>query len=152
MTVEQARIKLNLLRLRGEIMALRCGFTLEEIRYNENHDPKTGRFTSGKGVDISGESGIIKAKLSVDLQFFAEKDIEKQESNSLKRAIRNYEKQIKQHKEYINNPYEHCPEWDSFDERKKNGLIRHWKKEISNFEESVANRVDELKKRGDYNE
>lgn len=61
MTVEQARIKLNLLRLKGEIMALRCGFTLEEIRYNENHDPKTGRFTSGKGVDISGKSGIIKA-------------------------------------------------------------------------------------------
>lgn len=37
---------------------------LEEIgillRYNHNHDPHTGRFTSGNGVDNGGESGIIK--------------------------------------------------------------------------------------------
>lgn len=36
---------------------------LEEIgvllRYNHNHDPHTGRFTSGSGVDNGGESGII---------------------------------------------------------------------------------------------
>lgn len=42
-------------------MELRC---LEEIgillRYNHNHDPHTGRFTSGSGVDNGGESGIIK--------------------------------------------------------------------------------------------
>lgn len=50
-------------------MALRCGFTLEEIRYNENHDPKTGRFTSGKGVDISGESGIIYTSKQVGKKF-----------------------------------------------------------------------------------
>ncbi len=41
-------------------MELRC---LEEIgvllRYNHNHDPHTGRFTSGSGVDNGGESGII---------------------------------------------------------------------------------------------
>lgn len=42
-------------------MELRC---LEAIgillRYNHNHDPHTGRFTSGNGVDNGGESGIIK--------------------------------------------------------------------------------------------
>ena len=31
-----------------------------EERYNHNHDPHTGRFTSGNGVDNGGESGIIK--------------------------------------------------------------------------------------------
>ena len=35
---------------------------------------------------------------------------------------------------------------------KKAGLIRHWIKEISNFKESIDNRINELKKRGDYNE
>lgn len=30
-----------------------------EERYNHNHDPHTGRFTSGNGVDNGGESGII---------------------------------------------------------------------------------------------
>lgn len=42
-------------------MELRC---LEEIkillRYNKNHDPLTGRFTSGSEVDNGGESGIIE--------------------------------------------------------------------------------------------
>lgn len=42
-------------------MELRC---LDEIgillRYNHNHDPHTGRFTSGSEVDNGGESGIIK--------------------------------------------------------------------------------------------
>ena len=43
-------------------MEERC---LEEIgvllRYNHNHDPHTGRFTSGSEVDNSEKSGIIKA-------------------------------------------------------------------------------------------
>lgn len=33
-----------------------------EERYNHNHDPHTGRFTSGSGVDNGGKSGIIKAE------------------------------------------------------------------------------------------
>ena len=33
----------------------------EELRFNPNHDPKNGRFTSGNGVDISGGSGIIES-------------------------------------------------------------------------------------------
>ena len=45
-------------------MELRC---LEEIgillRYNHNHDPHTGRFTSGNGVDKSGKSGIIEEEI-----------------------------------------------------------------------------------------
>ena len=90
--------------------------------------------------------------VKVDMQYFSEKDIERQESNSLKRAIRNYKRRIKEHEEYISNPYEHCPDWDSFDDRKKEGLIKHWKKEISNFDESIQNRVTELKKRGDHDE
>lgn len=103
-------------------------------------------------LTAGGESGIIEPGIKLDMQFFAEKDIEKQESNSLKRAIRNYNKRIKEHEEYIKNPYEHCSEWGNYDERKKNGLIRHWEKEISNFEKSIEDRIEELKKRGDYDE
>ena len=40
----------------------------------------------------------------------------------------------------------------NYEERRKQGLIRHWKKEINNFEESIQNRIDELKKRGDNDE
>ena len=47
-------------RLEAEIRELKE--QAEELRFNPNHDPKNGRFTSGNGVDISGGSGIIKLK------------------------------------------------------------------------------------------
>ena len=45
-------------RLEAEIRELKE--QAEELRFNPNHDPKNGRFTSGNGVDISGGSGIIE--------------------------------------------------------------------------------------------
>ena len=50
-----------------------------ELRYNENHDEK-GRFTfgksggsSGKGVDISENDGIIGTGFKISMQFFGKK-------------------------------------------------------------------------------
>ena len=86
------------------------------------------------------------------MQFFSEKDIEKQESSSIKRAMRKYKKRIEEHEDKINNPKKYIPDWESYDERKKQGLKKHWQKEISNFNESIDNRIEELKKRGDYDE
>lgn len=105
-------------------------------------------------VDKSGGSGIIEDRkpLKINMQFFAEKDIENQESNSLKRAMRKYQKRIEEHNDKINNPEKYIPDWNNYDERKRQGLKKHWQKEISNFEESIENRIRELKKRGDYNE
>lgn len=102
--------------------------------------------------DENGGIILPKPSLVVSMQYFAERDIERQESGSLKRAIRKYKQRIIEHTEYIQNPKDHCPDWDNYSEQKKNGLIRHWKKEIRNFEESIQNRIDELKKRGDYDE
>ena len=42
----------------------------------------------------------------MNLQFFAENDVPKQSSASLKRAIKNLSKRIKEHEEYIENPRE----------------------------------------------
>ena len=42
----------------------------------------------------------------MNLQFFAENDVPKQSSASLKRAIKNLSKRIKEHEEYIKNPRE----------------------------------------------
>lgn len=99
-------------------------------------------------VEKSVKNDIIK----LNLQFFAEKDIKNQESASLKRAIRKYQKQIKEHEEKISNPEKYIDAWDSFDVRRQEGLKRHWGKEIRNFETSIKDRVDELKARGDYDE
>lgn len=83
--------------------------------------------------------------LRIDIQFFAEKDIEKQDSTLLKRAIRKYQKRIEEHEDKIKDPKKYAPDWDSYVERKKRGLKKHWKKEIDNFNESINNRIEELK-------
>lgn len=128
------------------------GFKKPTISAEERERMLIAGMKKPQRLDIAGKSGIMDKGVKVDMQYFSEKDIERQESNSLKRAIRNYKRRIKEHEEYISNPYEHCPDWDSFDDRKKEGLIKHWKKEISNFDESIQNRVTELKKRGDHDE
>lgn len=115
------------------------------------------RHRNGQAEKVANrfDSGIIKGKgniLRMNLQFFAEKDIKNQESGSLKRAIRKYQSRISEHEAKISNPREFYPEWDSYDKRYQEGLKRHWNKEIRNFKQSIQDRIDELKKRGDYDE
>lgn len=113
------------------------------------------RKASGNGgLTNSGGSGMMNTRsgIKISMQFFAEKDIKNQKSNSLNRAIRKYQERIDEHKDKINNPQKYVPDWDSYSEKRKSGLKKHWQKEINNFEESIQNRIDELKERGDYDE
>lgn len=108
-----------------------------------------------KSVETERDSGIIeddKGTLKMRLQFFAEEDIYKQESGSLKRAIRKYEKRITEHEEYIKSPEMYCEDWNEKSIEEREGLKRHWRKEIRNFNQSIQDRVKELKKRGDYDD
>lgn len=110
----------------------------------------------GKSVAKSGLGGIIKENgketLKMNLQLFAESDIYKQESGSLKRAIHKFEKRIDEHKSYIAEPERHCSDWSEKSIVQQEGLKKHWEKEIRNFNQSIADRVDELRRRGDYND
>lgn len=112
---------------------------------------------SGAAKDIakSASNDIIKNNgdiLKMNLQTFAESDIKNQGSGSLKHAIRKYNERIQEHQEKIKNPEKYIPEWNSMDPRGQEGLKKHWNKEIRNFNNSIQVRVDELKKRGDYDE
>lgn len=104
-------------------------------------------FTNAVSRGIISSTG---SALKMDLQMFAEKDIKNQSSVSLERGIRNLTKQIESHQDFINDPGKHVSGWNEKSEREKQGLIKHWNKEIRNFNESIQNRVDELKRRGDY--
>ena len=106
------------------------------------------KMKSQETLEKSSKSGTIK----MNLQLFAEKDIKNQGSNSLKRAIRKYETKINEHEAKISNPENYIPKWEDKDIREQEGLIKHWKKEIRNFNQSINDRVDELKARGDYDE
>ena len=83
---------------------------------------------------------------------FAEKDLSNQKTSSLKKGLVSFEEQIQEHRKKIANPEKYVDGWADKDPREQKGLLKHWNKEISNFEESVANRIEELKKRGEYDE
>lgn len=113
----------------------------------------TGQMTmnlekDNKSLAKTGKSSKIKA----NLQYFAEKDIKNQESSSLKRAIKKYQKRIDEHNEKIKNPEKYIEDWQSLSSMKQEGLKRHWNKEIRNFNNSIDDRVAELKERGDFDE
>lgn len=95
-----------------------------------------------------GKSGII----SLNLQTFAEKDLSRQKTLSLKKGLASFKEQIVTHRNKIARPWDYIPGWNEMDERMKAGLKRHWEKEISNFQQSVESRIAELKRRGEYDE
>jgi hypothetical protein len=79
-----------------------------------------------------------------------EKAIKKQSSSSLKKGIRSLSFRIYEHKSKIENPSKYCPEWGSYSEERKKRLLKHWKKEILDFQTSIDNRIKELKERGEF--
>lgn len=79
----------------------------------------------------------------------SERGIAGQSSNTLRRGIRSYEKLIAVHEKKITSPHLFYDEWDCLSELEKRGCIRHWKKEILTAENSIKDRIDELKRRGE---
>ena len=104
--------------------------------------------TQNNGFANDGYKGIIK----LNLQTFAERDIKNQDSASLKRSIRKFEKRIEEHERKIKDPYSFYHDFaERYEtEEKRARCKRHWEKEIRNFRESIENRIAELKERGDY--
>ena len=106
-------------------------------------------------VEKTGDSGIIwtvKRSVRMNLQLFAEKNISKQSSLALRKGAQSLQKRIAEHKEYIENPKVHVPDWDSLPQNRRDGLIRHWNKEIANFSKSYNDRIKILHERGEQYE
>jgi len=99
-------------------------------------------------IEKNNKSNII----SVDIQFFAEKDLENQSSNALKRGIRSLTQKMELHEEKIKNPKNYDKNWDTKSEIAKKGLLKHWEKEVKNLKDSINNRIEELSTRGDCND
>lgn len=104
-----------------------------------------------KGVDTSRDDAIIKQRKSKLLTNGIEKesDLHKQKTPAIKKSISKIEKRIEEHRQKVAVPEEYFPDWKNFDERYRQGLKKHWKKEINNYEESIKRRKRELLKRGE---
>lgn len=63
------------------------------------------------------------------------------------------EKRIAEHEAKINAPEKYCDEWATYSKNERIGMVNHWKKENKDFQQSIYNRLEELRNRGeDYNE
>ena len=150
----------------GNIYNCRCtlGYAYPDYQMNiQRRDNETGKIIGDmtyrewekwkKRFTKREESSIINKSKSgglfmMNLQLFAEKDIKKQTIQSLKRGIRSYNEAIEEHKDKIANPETYYDDWDVVSDKVRRGRIKHWEKEIRNFERSIAEREDELKRRG----
>lgn len=127
----------------------------------EEYNKLKARKVNSVSTSAAKQSGIMQSAsgmtatpklVKISTQFFAESDIKKQDSNSLKRALRKFNRNIAEHEDKINNPRKYVSDWDELDERAQKGKIKHWRREIRNFNESIQNRIEELKERGDYDD
>ncbi len=80
------------------------------------------------------------------------KDASNWTNEQLHKAINSYEKQIKLHEDKINNPAKYITDWEILDERKKQGLLKKWRKDANRNAELKVIMEHILKERGDADE
>ena len=152
-TKEDYWYKYNKMRLKELVDAsngyLKRDYSAEKIGGTKGRPYKPVRIPK-KRLDTKSKNA--KMLLKLDLQYFAERDLQRQNSNSIKRSIRKLSKRREEHKTYLVDPYEHAPDWDNLSEKEKQGLRKHWNKEIRNFTQQIEERKRVLKERGDYEE
>lgn len=113
-------------------------------KMDEFEDFKKKYLNAAKSIENSEKSGTMR----VDIQFFANKSIAKQTDKQLGKSIASWKENVELHEAKIKNPENYVQDWNSLSDLQKNGLIRHWKKEIHYFKENVNDAEAELIKRG----
>ena len=104
-----------------------------------------------KSVAISGNGDKITTRQS-NIQFFANKSIQKQSSRALKKSMKSWESRMEEHIMWLSSPKLHDRHWDDKTPQHQAGLLKHWQHEIETFRENIKEAKTELKKRGDYDD
>ncbi|KXB65923.1 hypothetical protein HMPREF3181_01015 [Parvimonas sp. KA00067] len=99
--------------------------------------------------EIIERRNIEKSSLRMNLRLFSEKDIKKQIIFQLEKGIKNLEKQVEEHKEKIKNPEKFYSDWNEVSIEIRRGRIKHWKNEISNFENSIYEIRKEIRRKNE---
>ena len=119
----------------------------EPVRYSAEQSERLQN-TALSRLTLSGERDIINTKpVRISMQTFGNRSIPRMSDRELQKSIESWTKRAEEHKEYIENPNIHCPDWESYDPRKQAGLKQHWEKEIRNFNEDIQAALDELERR-----
>lgn len=82
------------------------------------------------------ESEVLKAAINKDAHVKMIKDYLDKPSKEIQKGIKSYEKQIAIHKDKIENPTKHYPDWNKLDPRQREALIKKkWPTEINIYED-----------------
>lgn len=139
--------ELKTLQERAEFYGLDKNKDFEEFKEKYLKASKNTEIT----LENTGKSGIIKEKdttKGIGIQYFANKGILKQSDAHLKKSIASWSEKITVHQAKIADPRKYDSGWDDKSEAHKAGLIKHWQKEIQNFQNNIKEANDELDKRG----
>lgn len=113
----------------------------------ENFCKKTKK--RDNNVKTEKRRNVEKSSLRMNLLLFSEKDIKKQIIFQLEKGIKNLEKQVEEHKEKIKNPEKFYSDWNEVSIEIRRGRIKHWKNEISNFENSIYEIRKEIRRKNE---
>ncbi len=118
----------------------------QQIKYNKNKAQEFQQLKEirdqEKDYKIAAEGGTHSGKL---------RDYQSNYSVSgLKKSIRNLEKKIATHLDKIANPENYYADWLDSDEKKKQGRIKHWEKEIEDFKKEKNIAIAELRRRNSH--
>ncbi|EHL11092.1 hypothetical protein HMPREF9629_00629 [Peptoanaerobacter stomatis] len=97
---------------------------------------------------VVDKNAVKGYNININLQLFSNKDLQKQTTKQIEKGIKSYRKQIHIHNDKINNPQKYVEDWDKMNKLNRDGLIRHWNKEINVFNKNINDNIEELKKRG----
>ena len=122
------------------------------------HD-ELGRFTSKDGTSrhyaqnmsygeiIKADREREKSRVKISLCFFAEKGLENQGPNQLRKGIKKKQEKIALHQWKIENPEKVYPEWESFSEMRRQRETNHWKQEIETHKKEILDREALIKEK-----
>jgi len=100
------------------------------------------------GLTLAGERDILRlSQQSIRMQNYVNRNILKMSSRELKKSIESWSKRVEEHRGFIADPTDHCPDWDSYNSQKQAGLRQHWEKEIRNFNADIQAALEELERR-----
>lgn len=89
-----------------------------------------------------------RGKMHTGIQFFAVPSFENQRDAALQKSIRSFVARIEEHQQKIADPAAYVPDWTEYAENRKEGLIRHWEKEIKTFTVQLEAAQKEAERRG----
>ena len=105
---------------------------------------RNGAFHGEDGKYIS-KNGLVK----ISLDFFAEKDLEKQKPSQIRKGIKSLQKSISIHEYKLSHPQEFHQDWGEKSEERREKALFVWRKEIFFRKREIQDRIDKLKEMGE---